>query len=244
MRKYALMVFCVFMVAACDSHDPILPGVRTAIFDSGANRNVLNTDVPDLPADLPEKTPEKCDYTIDSSNTIRDADGRKIFVGFASPNSVDIETHPICDSGYVYAGLNTGNVVKVAPKSRTVVWMADVYSESNMMGGAATVDIVAPIVIDGTWIYAGGMGNAFCKINTANGNKKWCTTIGTRHPFVVLKNVAYVMGLDNVLYAIRLTDGAIYWQTELDKAKTPKYNDKIITVGKKKFDASNGQEIE
>jgi len=242
MRKYALLFCCGLLVSACDTHDPILPGVRTAIFDTGASQNVLNTSVPDLPDTAPVMADNKCDYTIDNTNTIRDGE-RKIFVGFPAANSVDVETHPVCDSGYVYAGLSTGNVVKIAPTTRRVMWMADVYSESNMMGGAATVDIVAPLVIDGGWVYAGGMGDAFCKLNASNGAKKWCASIGTRHPFIVLKNVAYVVGLDNALYAIRTSDGAIYWRTELKKTSAPKYENKKIIVDGKEFNAETGDKI-
>jgi outer membrane protein assembly factor BamB len=241
MRKYALLFGLMLTVAACDKHDPILPGVRTSIFDSGAGLQMLNTSVSDLPDTAPEYSNQQCDYTIDDSNTIRDSNNRKIFVGFPSSNSMDVQTHPVCNGGYVYAGLNTGSIVKIAPRTRQIVWMADVYSESNMMGGATTVDIVAPIVITGNDLYAGGMGDAFCKINTTNGNKKWCVSIGTMHPFIVLKNVAYVVGLDDCLYAIRLTDGAIYWKTNLKKSGTPTYENKIITVKKQKIDATNGK---
>ncbi len=242
MRKYALLFFFVLIVASCDKHDPIVPVVRTAIFDGGSGQSILNTDVPDLPDTAPTRQESDCHYTIDSTNTIRDG-VRKIFVGFPAPNSVDIETHPLCDSGYVYAGLNTGNVVKIAPSSRKIIWMADVYSESNMTGGAATVDIVAPLVIDGGWIYAGGMADAFCKININTGTKKWCAQIGTRLPFIVLKNVAYVVGLDNALYAVRTSDGNIYWRSDVKKQSAPEYDNKVITVKKQKFDAETGTEI-
>lgn len=243
MRKYAWLLFCVFVVAACDKHDPILPGVRTAIFDTGAGQDVLNINVPDLPDATTTRTNADCNYTIDNTNTIRDGD-RKIFVGFPAPNSMDVKTYPVCDGGYVYAGLNTGSVVKIAPNTRKIAWMTDVYSESNMTGGASTVDIVAPLVIDGSWLYVGGMGDAFCKINTNTGAKKWCAHIGTRLPFVVLKNVAYVAGLDNALYAVRLSDGAIYWRSEFKKQSTPKYDKKIITIGKEKFNATDGTLVE
>ena len=244
MRKYVLLISCIAFVAACDKHDPILPGVRTAIFEPSAKQNIINTDVPNLPDAAPTRVAVECNYTIDATNTIRDGD-RKIFVGFPAPNSVDVETHPVCDGGYVYAGLNTGNVVKIAPKTRNVIWMTDVYSESNMMGGAATVDIVAPLVIDGVYIYVGGMGDAFCKINKSNGAKKWCAPISTRLPFIVLDNVAYINGLDNSLYAVRLTDGAIYWRTDgVKKQVAPIYENKIIKIKKQKFDASTGVELE
>ena len=241
MRKYALLIFCLSILGACDKHDPILPGVRTAIFDTGNSQNILNTSVP-LTDDAPITNLNECNYTVDNTNTIRDGE-RKIFVGYPASNSMDIEIKPLCDGGFVYAGLHTGSVIKIAPKNRRISWMADVYSESNLMGGAATVDIVAPLVMDGSYIYAGGMGDAFCKINKDNGNKKWCSTIGTRYPFVVLKNVAYITGLDNYLYAVRLSDGAIYWRTEIKRADAPKYDNKIITIRKQKFDAVTGQEL-
>lgn len=244
MRKYALMILCGLCVVACAKHDPILPGVRTDIFNNTDTKKILNESVNDLPDTAPTRESPECKYTIDSTNTIRDDGGRKIFVGFASPNSIDIETKPICNGGYVYAGLNTGNVVKIAPKKRDIVWMTDVFTESNMMGGATTVDIVAPLVMDGGYIYVGGMGDAFCKINVNNGDKKWCTQIGTRFPFIVLKNVAYVMGVDDMLYAVRTSDGAIYWHTDvISKPTPPIYENKIIQIGKKRFDAQSGSEI-
>lgn len=240
MYRYILLLLLV--LTACDKHDPILPGVRTAIFDSGAGQNILNITVPDLPDVAPVHDASECKYTIDETNTIRDGE-RKIFIGFPSPNSMDIETKPVCDSGYVYAGLNTGSVVKIAPNTRRVIWIADVYSESNMTGGAANVDIVAPLIIDGAYMYVAGMGNAFCKINTSNGTKKWCASIGTRHPFILLKNVAYIVGLDNVLYAVRTSDGAIYWRTEIEKNNAPRYENKVVIIGDKKIDASSGVEM-
>jgi len=242
MRRYVLLFCGVAMFAACDKHDPILPGVRTAIFEPSEKQNIINMNVPDLPDTAPTRNVTECKYTIDSTNTIRDGD-KKIFVGFPAPNSVDIETHTLCDGGYVYAGLNTGNVVKVAPNKRTVVWMTDVYSESNMMGGAATVDIVAPLIVDGAYIYAGGMGDAFCKINKDTGTKKWCAPIGTRQPFIVLNTVAYVVGLDDALYAVRTSDGAIYWRSGIKKQFMPTYDNKIIMVKKQKFDAITGTEL-
>mgnify|MGYP002624303957 CR=1 FL=1 len=243
MRKYAFMILCLALVSACDKHDPILPGVRTEIFNT-SNMKVLNTPVENLPDAAQTRAAADCKYTIDSTNTIRDDSGRKIFVGFPSPNSVDIETKPLCDGGHVYAGLNTGNVVKLAPKNRNIVWMTDVFAESNMTGGATTVDIVAPLVVDNGYVYAGGMGDAFCKINASTGNKKWCVTIGTRFPFIVLQNVAYVMGMDDVLYAVRTSDGAIYWHTDaIKKPLAPTYENQIIHVGKKLFNAATGDEI-
>ena len=76
-----------------------------------------------------------------------------------------------------------------------------------------------------------------------NGSKKWCNSIGTRFPFVVLKNVAYITGMDDALYAVRLTDGAVYWKTKLKNVAAPKYDNTRIIIGHEIFDASNGQKL-
>ena len=42
MRKISVFMCCALSLVACDKHDPILPGVRTAIFDT-SNIDVKNT---------------------------------------------------------------------------------------------------------------------------------------------------------------------------------------------------------
>ena len=46
-----------------------------------------------------------------------------------------------------------------------------------------------------------------------------------------------------MLYAVRLTDGAIYWRRDIKYDVAPKYENKIIRVGKQNFDAATGQDI-
>ena len=241
MRKIIVITVCLGLLAACTEHDPILPGVRTPVFDTN-NITLLNTSIENLPDVIDTATPDECDYTQDSSNVIWDGD-RKIFSGFPTNNSVAGNPKPVCDSGYVYAGLTTGEVVKVAPKSRKIMWIADVFRPSNMTGGASILDIVAPIVVRGNAVYAGGLGDAFCRINKTSGVKKWCLEIGTAQPFIITDNAAFVVATDNNLYAVRTSDGAVYWQTPIDAQVAPKYENKIITVGKQKIDAETGQII-
>lgn len=241
MRKSVLFwVGTLVALGACSKHDPILPGTRSAIFATNAPV-VLNQSITDLPATtVAGDADANCPYTQDASNVIKNGD-RKIFSGFPTPNSVHSNMRPVCSGKYVYAGLTTGEVVKVDTKTRNIVWIADVFRPSNMTGGASVVDIVAPIMLHNGTIYAGGLGDAFCAINATSGVKKWCTYIGTAHSFVITNAAAFVVGTDNNLYAVRMRDGAIYWRAAVNTQSAPIYGDGTVTVGRQKFDAATGQ---
>lgn len=241
MRKSVLFwVGTLVALGACSKHDPILPGTRSAIFATNAPV-VLNQSITDLPATtVAGDADANCPYTQDASNVIKNGD-RKIFSGFPTPNSVHSNMRPVCSGKYVYAGLTTGEVVKVDTKTRNIVWIADVFRPSNMTGGASVVDIVAPIMLHNGTVYAGGLGDAFCAINATSGVKKWCTYIGTAHPFVITNAAAFVVGTDNNLYAVRMRDGAIYWRAAVNAQSAPIYGDETVTVGRQKFDAATGQ---
>lgn len=241
MRKSVLFwVGTLVALGACSKHDPILPGTRSAIFATNAPV-VLNQSITDLPATtVAGDADANCPYTQDASNVIKNGD-RKIFSGFPTPNSVHSNMRPVCSGKYVYAGLTTGEVVKVDTKTRNIVWIADVFRPSNMTGGASVVDIVAPIMLHNGTVYAGGLGDAFCAINATSGVKKWCTYIGTAHPFVITNVAAFVVGTDNNLYAVRMRDGAIYWRATVNAQSAPTYGDGTVTVGRQKFDAATGQ---
>lgn len=241
MRKSVLFwVGTLVALGACSKHDPILPGTRSAIFATNAPV-VLNQTITDLPSTtVADDADANCPYTQDASNVIKNGD-RKIFSGFPTPNSVHSNMRPVCSGKYVYAGLTTGEVVKVDTKTRNIVWIADVFRPSNMTGGASVVDIVAPIMLHNGTVYAGGLGDAFCAINVTSGVKKWCTYIGTAHPFVITNAAAFVVGTDNNLYAVRMRDGAIYWRAAVNAQSAPIYGDGTVTVGRQKFDAATGQ---
>ena len=228
MRKLIGMLCCLMFMCGCAEHDPILPGERTPIFNS-SNIKILNTSVKNLPETATELSIENCPYTQDSSNVIRNGD-RKIFSGFPTNNAVASKQTPVCKDGYVYAGLTTGEVVKIAPKSRKIMWIVDVFRASNMTGGASIVDIVAPLIIKDGAVFAGGLGDAFCRINSTSGEKKWCIEIGTAVPFIIIDQTAFVVGTDNYLYAVRTSDGAVYWRTEINTQKAPEYENKTCDV--------------
>lgn len=182
MRKFAVIGACLIMLGACAEHDPILPGERTPIFNSDAFK-MLDTSVPNLPDEISAPDTAECPYTQDSTNVIRSGN-RKIFSGFPTTNAVASNQTPVCSNGYVYAGLTTGELVKVNPNNRKIMWIADIYRASNMTGGASILDIIAPIVIRGNAVYAGGLGDAFCRINATSGAIKWCDWIGVAVPLL------------------------------------------------------------
>lgn len=242
MRKTTLLL-CGLSVAlmACDKHDPILPGERSAIFNT-ATINTATGPVPNLPDNPNNNDTTDCPYKLDSANTIWDGE-RKIFSGFATTNSVAGEKQTVCKDKFVYAGLSTGELVKVNTKNRQIAWIADIFRQSNMTGGASVLDIVAPIQINGDYVYAAGLGGAFCKIADKTGNKLWCLDINVEKPFILAGDTAFVLDTDKQLYAVRLTDGSVYWQKSVKKSKTPKYESKIITVGHEKINAETGDFI-
>ena len=242
MKKVAIFALCAVALCACDKHDPILPGERQGIFATD-NVRVLNTPVPDAPENIAERESVDCPYTQDNQNTIWNGD-KKIFAGFPTNNYVIGQKSPVCNDGFVFAGLSTGELVKVNPKNRQIAWIADVYRQSNLTGGASVLDIIAPIQIVGKYVYAGGLGGAFCKISVATGNAAWCTDIGVEYPFIIANNdVAYVLDIDNNLNAVRLRDGAVYWRSAVEKAATPKYENKTVIIGREKFNAETGKGV-
>ena len=241
MRKATAFLLCLMGLASCSKHDPILPGTRTAIFDAG-NIVVLNHQIENLPAAANEIKIVDCPYVQDSTNVIWDGD-RRIFSGFPTSNSVKNTAKPVCADGYVYAGLTTGELIKVNPKNRRIAWVADIYRDTNLTGGSSILDIVAPVVVDGKTVYVSGLGDTFCRINADNGAKKWCVNIGTALPYIIAGDAIFVVATDGRLYALRAGDGAIYWRAELKKALTPSYADEIITIGREKFNAKTGAKI-
>ncbi len=242
MKNFVSILGCLAGLCACSSHDPILPGTRTAVF-STTQKNILNINIEQLPETSLKPSAEqdeKCTYTQDQENVIWDGE-KRVFSGFPTGNSVKSVKKPVCNGNYIYAGLTTGELVKIDAKNRQIAWIADIYRNSNMTGGATIVDIIAPIVINGTNVYAGGLGDALCKINDKTGTKIWCTDISVGLPFIVTQNAIFVVSTDDNLYAIRPNDGAIYWTSSIKKQNTPEYHNKTIHVGNQIFDATTGK---
>ena len=235
------MFCCVVTLLACDKHDPVLPGVRTAIFDTGRIevKDKTISDVPEVAAMIDNSG---CPYTQDSRNVIWDGT-RKIFSGFATSNTVAHDMQPVCAGKYVYAGLTTGEVVKINPKNRQILWIADVYRPSNLTGGASMVDIIVPPFPYGVSVYAGSLGGAFCRLSAATGAQDWCVGISVAVPFIIAGNYAFVVATDKNLYAINTSNGEVYWRVAVADQVAPSYEFGVVKVGREKIDISTGKII-
>ena len=242
MKKISPFLLCLIALSSCSKHDPILPGVRHDIFDT-TDVYVANQDVPGLSKNAKDIYGDQdCKYRQDALNNIWFEES-KIYTGFTTDSVVQSNQSPICDGQFIYTGLSTGEVIKVNTKNKKVVWTADVFRENNLTGGAAVVDIVAHVGSDGKYVYAGGLGDAFCKLNANNGNKVWCVNISVPVDFIIVDNFAFVVGADGNLYAVNTDKGSVYWKSEIKKQKTPQYDGEIIQVGKQHINYKNGEII-
>lgn len=241
MRRTFAIICCLIGVTACDKHDPILPGVRTAIFDT-KHLEIKNQTITDVPTETFVVDNSNCPYTQDASNIIWDGP-RKIFSGFPTNHTVKSDMRPVCAGGYLYAGLTTGELIKLNPRNRQIIWIADIYSPSNMTGGASMVDIVVPPFPHGPAVYAGGLGNAFCRINANSGTRVWCIELSVSTAFIIAGNYAFVVADDDNLYAVNLADGSVYWRTPVSERVAPTYKEGIVTVGRDIIDVSSGKII-
>ncbi len=241
MKKwFSAFLLCALAVVACSKRDPILPGERADIFDNN-EVSVLNRELSELSQNTTNISgDENCEYRQDAQNVIWLYD-RKIWTGFATNNAVKSNQSPICEGRYVYAGLSTGEVVKINTNTKKLVWSTDVYRANNLTGGASMVDIVAHVGLNGKYVYAGGLGDAFCKLNAYTGNKVWCVNISVPVDFIMVDDFIFVVGTDNNLYAINKQSGAVYWKSEVKKQVAPKYDGKNIIVGRQKINYKNGQ---
>lgn len=240
MKKWSVFLLGALAIVACSKRDPILPGERTDIFDNN-EVSVIDREVPELSESVTNISgDENCEYRQDAQNVIWFGD-TKIWTGFATNNAVKSNQSPICEGRYIYAGLSTGEVIKVNALNRKLVWSADVYRANNLTGGASMVDIVAHVGLDDRYVYAGGLGDAFCKLNAYTGNKAWCVNISVPVDFIMVDDFVFVVGTDNNLYAINKQNGNVYWKSEIKKQVTPQYDGKNIIVGRQKINYRNGQ---
>ena len=227
-------------VYGCSKRDPILPGERHDIFGA-ENIKIVNKSVPVLSESAKNIYGiESCDFTQDATNTIWNGD-KKVFKGFATDDLVKNNQRPVCVDNFVYTGFSNGEIIKLNTNNNHVVWTADVYKENTLTGGSRIVDIVARVGVDKNFVYAGGLGDAFCKFKNINGNKVWCTNISVPVDFILIDDFAFVIGADSNLYAINVNDGSVYWKTKVKKQVAPKYDGQRIIVGREEINYTDGK---
>lgn len=249
---YALCLAPCALMSACSKPDPILPGVRTPVFGAPTTatrlgkipEKVLSDSFSRIKISQPQN-----DYEQNLNNEVfqvlPDGVKRKIFSGFPTNEKVSVSRVPVFYKNFVYAGLTTGELVKINPKNRKVVWIADIFKDLDMLGGGSVLDIVAPVVIDENRVFAGGMGRAFCQINLESGDKKWCADIAVAAPFLIAGDLAFAVGADENLYALDARSGSVYWVASTDEVSAPHMESKdgkfIVSVDGQHFDAATGK---
>lgn len=240
MKKIFGFLLCALAITSCSKHDPILPGVRDDIFDNN-DVIVLNREVSELSESATNISgDENCEYRQDAQNIIWQGD-KKIWTGFATNTAVKSKQSPICGGEFIYTGLSTGEVIKVNARTKKTIWATDVYRANNLTGGASMVDIIAHVGLNGKYVYAGGLGDEFCKLNIDNGDKVWCVNISVPVDFIMVDDFIFVVGTDNNLYAINKQNGNVYWKSEIKKQTKPTFDGKNIIVGNQKINYKDGK---
>lgn len=238
MQKICLYSILI-LLCACSSHDPILSGKRNAVFDNENTMMMVKNAVPDVSAGEYIGHTTDCPYIQNSNNTINNGD-KIIYTGFAMKHFIDNKQQPICYGKYIFAGFTTGEVIKIDSTNYDVVWTADVFANNNFTGTSPIVDIVAPMVIKKDYIYAAGMGNAMCKINIHSGIKKWCINVSSITPFSIIGDTIFIVDINNMLYAIRDNDGAVFYTKNVKQQEKPIFDNGQIKIGQQILDAKTG----
>jgi outer membrane protein assembly factor BamB len=161
------------------------------------------------PADIgPDVVPEECGFVIDGNNQIWSG-SRRVFAGLATESEIKVEKRVVCHGGFVYAGLSTGELVKARASDGELMWTADIFTGHAPAGGSPFLDIIAAPVYSGGFVYAGGLGGAFCKIRDKDGSKAWCLPVGVQEIVKQTKNFSFILTTGNELLAVS-ADGKVY----------------------------------
>lgn len=221
MKKSCLLLLVSCFIFACAKNDPILPGERTAIFPVVApvvkQEEVPADHLTEMYESLKNADTVSEQYMQDKDNVIWQivdgGDNRRIFSGIPTMSKINIKRTPVYSKDHVFAGLSTGEVVKINPKNRDIKWIADVYLEHSVTGGNPVLDITSLSVVDGG-VFAGGLGGKFCKLSEKDGRQIWCEKISPAGQALVSKNLIFVVGSNHEVYAVNASTGGIYWSTK------------------------------
>ncbi|MDR2685430.1 MAG: PQQ-like beta-propeller repeat protein [Rickettsiales bacterium] len=237
MKKYLILILCI-VVMGCDKKDPILPGVRIPIFDSGIKVSESKASVKELigKSDVPAAGVVRASTLIASlihmseDNIItRDFDKHIIFSGFPTATKTGPAIQPVIAGDYLYAGLSTGEILKIHTASGHVVWSIDLSSRTILTGGSPVADVSALRVL-GNFVYASTYGGIIAKISAEDGRVIWAAPFGTKRPIFVLGNLVAVVALDGRVVALDGRTGGLVREWNLDEVGDAE--DVILVRGK------------
>jgi len=199
-----LFSYSLILLSGCSKSDPVLEGIRLPVF-----RTEELFIAGELPADT--GTPlavQDCEFTIDGNNQVWKGK-TKIFAGFPTSSEIKVKKSVACNGKFVYAGLSTGELVKINSDTREVLWTADIFAENMATGGSPFLDIIATPVVNDGFVYAGGLGGEFCKIADKDGKKIWCVPVSVQKTDGATDKFILVRTTDNKKYGIT-TAGKVY----------------------------------
>jgi hypothetical protein len=202
-----VLTICVLLIS-CASHDPVLPGERMPVFAQSA----ITTEN-SVPLDIgrPLTSADCTNISVNSKNEIWRGSVR-LFAGLPTESEMRMPRKAVCRKNFVYAGLSTGELVKVNVASGDIKWTADIFAERSPTGGSPFLNIAAAPILRKGFVYAGGLGGAFCKIRDQDGKKIWCLPMAVRSVLRSTEMFDIVLTTEDRTYAVS-TDGKVYeWQ--------------------------------
>jgi outer membrane protein assembly factor BamB len=205
--KLKSSICILLLLGACAKTDPILPGHRVPVFKQD-ELQISKEKIDNLGSPLSQTD---CKYTVDSNNQIW-LGKKRIFAGLPTESKIDSPKKATCHNEYVYAGLSTGELVKIDTETRDMAWTVDIFAEYIPTGGDPFFDILAQPVYNNGFVYAGGLGNAFCKIKDSDGKKVWCVPISVSEIITSTDKFNVVRDTNGKQLAVS-NDGKVYaWQ--------------------------------
>ena len=202
---FTLFLCCALLfMFGCKKNDPILPGDRVPVFYTAAFE-ISDKRIDDLGQAL-EVQP--CGFTIDGNNIIWQGE-RRIFAGLPTEFQIHGNKQVVCNGMYLYAGLSTGELVKINSETRQVEWVSDIFQPNAPTGITPFFDIVAAPVVSGDFVFAGGLGGAFCRIRDRDGKRMWCLPMAVQDIIHSSKTFHVVKTTDGEVFAVSI-DGKVF----------------------------------
>lgn len=173
------------------------------------------------------------------------------FTGITETAGLVGAASPAANREIVVPGFSSGEIFALRVENGTVAWAENLSSLRQMGGLAALSDIRALPVIDKGLVIAISFGGRMAAIEERSGTRIWSKEIGGSETPWVSSDAVFVVSSENEAIALRRTDGAIYWITQLPKYLDPErkkdnifWTGPVLAGGRLIFVSSEGHIIE